>query len=130
MPTPEQQWELDEKRAAQATDMYTLLKDQDALNQERWLRAIVNFRTQVDLQLKKMGKTRGYLAKESGIGDARLSQIFSKSQKKVNITIKTLHRIAVVLDCSVDIRLTTFMGQQSGEPDKPLPGFEEEIMNL
>lgn len=129
MLTPEQVWETGEKQAIQAVDMYTLLKDQKVLDRERWLRCTKNFLIQVDLQLKAVGKNRAHLAKTTGLSEVRISQIFS-STKKINITIKTLHRIAAALDCSLDVRLTTFMGQQSSEPTKPLPGFEKEMMNL
>jgi DNA-binding Xre family transcriptional regulator len=120
----------DRIRGDLAVNMLALLRDPMALNKEREKRATANFRVQVRLQLELTNTSRATLARLCGMSENRLSQILSQNSR-VNLTVKTMSRIASALDCSLDVRLSTFMGQQCFDPGtKPIPGFEKEIYNF
>ena len=119
---------LEKAKADLVFSISTLNGDKKRLDKEREKNAADNFRYQVLLQLYKMGWTQGELAMATGLSQARLSHILSFKHRP-NVTLKTLSKIASALDCSLDVRLNTFRGQQS-HPDKPLPSFKEEMMNL
>lgn len=104
--------------------LHGLLHDREMRDKERRERAIYNFRAQVDLQLKSKGLTQIQLAKMLGINRSRLNYILSPRRSKA--TLDTLNEIASILDCSIDVRLTTFSEQET-LPTKPILRFEEEF---
>lgn len=124
------QLETYEKRQAEHISyLSSLLKSWGKRDLERWSRATYNFRVQVDFQLKLKGWTQEDLAMFAGIATSRLSQILAlnpRTSKRPNITIKTMNRIASALDCSLDVRLTTFTGQCS-TPKFPIAEFTKEF---
>lgn len=122
---------LDEESSDRIITLYTLLKDRKKLDEERLLRCTENFRSQVALQMKKEHWTRKSLSDVTGISLNRLSEVLSLSftSKRPNLTLKTLSKIASALDCSLDVRLSTFK-RQLEVPTEALLSFKEEMMNL
>jgi transcriptional regulator with XRE-family HTH domain len=119
MMTQEKYDEITVKRALYRAK---LLRDRNERDRVRTLRAAHNFRDQVDLQLDKKEWTQGDLALALNTTQPRIAYILSE---KANVTVKTLNKIALALDCSLDIRLTTFQGQQDNRPTGPILSFEE-----
>ncbi len=111
-----------------ALEMVALMPDPKILAGERRLRALRNFQAQVKTQLSFLRWTQAELASITDIHQSRLSHILSINAP--NVTVETLYRIAEALDCSLDIRLTSFIGQQLVKTDKPLPRFKDEAKSL
>jgi transcriptional regulator with XRE-family HTH domain len=119
MMTQEKYDEITVKRALYRAK---LLRDRNERDRVRTLRVAHNFRDQVDYQLEKKEWTHEDLGTALNMKRSRVTYILSE---KANVTVKTLNKIALALDCSLDIRLTTFQGQQDNRPTGPILSFEE-----
>ncbi len=109
-------------------EMLALMPDPKILAEERRSRALRNFQAQVKTQLAFLGWTQEELASITNMYRPRLNQVLSANAP--NVTVETLYKIAEALDCSLDIRLTSFIGQQLVKTDKPLPRFKDEAKSL
>lgn len=92
----------------------------------------MDFYDRIDDELKKHGKTRTDLAKETNISYATIASMFSRKSKRIDL--ESIRKISEVLHVTADYlilgRVDPYLVNEEGVPFGTLDELEHELLSL